>query len=186
MNQVQLYRRIYLISIPVGIITLLLPWVESIYALMFFGSTIFILFAKEQVKEDPSHSTVTHYERSSRWNWFNYALSGMLIFAALLFVFSPIGRTFTLFILWSTYVIAINFLHLKYHTGGGEQLIADYIQSQMPDLTTEQVKEAVTLFSQNPTADIAARLQLPPEKVDQIRHYYKTYKHNNLDSATPV
>ena len=133
------YVFFFAVTSPLVIAALLWPWFEIPYALIFFLASFTLVFAREEVVDYPQNSALQHYERSSRFNWYNYLPIGLLILASLCFVWLPVNKAIVSLLFWGAAVAII----FKYSSPArqklGEELVADYLKLQFPQLGTTEI-----------------------------------------------
>jgi hypothetical protein len=178
------YRLYFFLSLILFIAALVWPWLDIIYGIVFFISTLSLIIGIELPTPDPSHSSITHYQYEARINWFNYVIAAVIIVAALLFVFIPLPRkALTALILWGICAYLLPFLAKKLQPKVAILLFTDYIHSQLPEIQVEKIQSAVMLLISQPdisVSTLAKRVGIEAEKSKQIIHYFTIYIQNNL------
>jgi hypothetical protein len=176
------YRLIYGAGLLVFLFSFLAEWAGSVYMLMFFLSSINLIIAREPVPEEPTHSTVDHYQRESRWNWLNYGVAGYLVASSLLYWFSPVSKPLTVLILWTillaAYARGMHWAQRKLMA----DLIVSYVNEQLPQISHRDITKAVQLVMHNKRrtdADLEKYIHLPKETLAQVRRYISTYVEQN-------
>lgn len=175
----------FVISSPLIIATFIWPWLEVAYALIFFLASFNLFFVRENVAEIPEFSTLDHFERESRFNWYNYLPIGLLIIASLCFVWLPINKAIISLLFWA---ISIGIL-FKFSNPArqklGEELVADYLKSQFPELGTTEIYRFVDYAQTSEKVDAeqtAKLLDVDTETAQKIVNLYFKYVRNNLDA----
>ena len=181
------YRLYFFISIILFVAALIWPWLDIFYGIVFFISTLSLIIGIEIPTPDPSHSSITHYQYESRLNWFNYVIAGVIVVAALLFVFIPLPRkAITAFILWGISAYLLPYLAEKLQPKVAILLLTDYIHSQLQEIPVEKVQSAVKLLLNDPDISAIALsrgAKIESKEADDIIHYFTVYIQQNLQSS---
>lgn len=177
-----LLRLFMYIGIPGLVLSLLFSMLQIPYALLFFGLFSLQILSFEQPGENPEHSSTTHFERFSRWNWYNYTVSALICSSALLFVMVPlINRALLVALLWIACIFVLRQIEMRMHTLLPE-LVAAYIAEQMPELgetKPRQIVNELDEITQPDKAMLTEKFQISAEQAEQIIHYYQTYLEQN-------
>lgn len=178
------YVFFFAVSSPLVIATFIWPWLEIAYALVFFAASFNLIFAREVVVDFPQNSTLEHYERASRFNWYNYLPIGLLLLAALCFVWLPINKAIVSLAFWGIAVYIIFRFSSPARQKLGEELVADYLKLQFPELGTAEVYRFVDFAQTTPKLDAkqaAKLLDIDQETAQKLVSLYFKYIKNNLE-----
>lgn len=177
------YVFFFAITSPLVIVALIWPWFEIPYALIFFLASFALIFIQEPVPEFPQNSTLQHYERSSRFNWYNYLPIVLLILASLCFVWLPVNKAIVSLVFWGIAVALIFKFSTPAREKLGEELVADYLKSQFPQLGTLEIYQFIDLAQTDAKVDAiktAKLLDIDQETAQQVVNLYFKYVRNNL------
>ena len=180
-ESLELYLGLYLIGIVGMVVSIIFPIFELVYALYFFAATGYLLFVDQVPEEDPERSSVTHYNRNSSYNWFNYAVGAFIAVSAFLFLFSPINKPLTIFIIWTAAIYFVYRFRDRIVATISEELVEDYLIQQYPEVDPERIDQAVAAMDSNPeiqTSELTKILGISPKKANAIRYSYNIYKEN--------
>ena len=175
------YLGLYAIGIVGLVVSIIFPVFELVYALYFFGSTGFFLFTDQLTETDPEHSSVTHYNINSSYNWVNYGIGAFISVSAFLFLFSPINKALTIFIIWTGAVYFVFKFRDKIIGTLSTELVADYLIELYPEIPAVKLKQASSLLDTNPetpTSKLTKVLNVSPKKANAIRYSYNIYQDN--------
>lgn len=177
------YVFFFAITSPLVTATFIWPWLEVPYALVFFLASFNLIFTREVIPTFPQNSTLEHYERSSRFNWYNYLPIVLLILASLCFVWLPINKAIVSLLFWGIAVFIIFRFSTPARQKLGEELVADYLKLQFPELGTTEVYRFVDFAQTSPQLDAkqtAALLDIDQETAQNLVTLYFKYIKNNL------
>ena len=140
-----------------------------------------MVFAREEVVDYPQNSTLQHYERSSRFNWYNYLPIGLLILASLCFVWLPVNKAIVSLLFWGAAVAIIFKYSRPARQKLGEELVADYLKLQFPQLGTTEIYRFIDFAQTTNKVDAKATaklLDIDEETALQIVNLYFKYVKN--------
>lgn len=175
------YMGFYYLGIVGLILSILFPILEVVYALFFFGVTSLFIFTFEQPEVDPQHSARTHHDRYSRWNWLNYAIGIFIAVCAFLYLFSPINKAITVFLLWSLAVFVLTRYRTRLTDAVGQTLMNDYIHEQFPKIAPERLDAGIDLLFADPesqTAKLANTMGVDNQTAKEVRYSFNVYLRN--------
>lgn len=164
------YKRTFILALPVALLSLLTPSLNWLYAIAFFAASFPVVFELGKPRENLEHSTVTHFDRSSRWNRISYAKCAYLIFTAMIYgLLAHLGPLLVL-VLWSTGLAGLWYVENKWEPKLLRNLLIEYISTKLLEMSAGEITSAVDAYLQ---------MGIQPEN-DKIRHYLQTYLANNL------
>lgn len=175
------YRIAYGLGIILFVASLLNPLTEGFYILTFFACSVTLIISWQKVPQDITHSTVTHYERYSRWNWFNYGMSAWLVLSALMLLL-PVPKSIIIFALWTLTVLGLPFAIRFYQRSELGMLLTDYAKQQMPDMEVSVIKGLIAKMLGEPgysNKKLAKLFATDESQVVKLRHYVEVYVLNN-------
>ncbi len=189
MERFSTYRTFYLIGIPVFLISLIWPFMQVPYLLMFIVLSFGFVFSDELIPEDPQRSTVTHFERNSRYNLFNYIIAGGLVFAAIVIGAISAPPHITTFIVWTASLAGLYYFIKYYGNQILKVLIVDYILTQMPELDFTELEGCVTELLKDittPTTALTTKYKITTEQAEKVKSYTRTYLENNITDTPEI
>lgn len=164
------YRSVFLIALPIGLISLLTPSLNWLYAIAFFAASFPVVFELGKPQQNVSHSSVTHFDRSSRWNRIAYAKCAYLILSGLAYgLLTHLGPALIL-ALWLIGLAGLWYVEQYWEIRLLRNLMVEYITTKLPEANSGSIAKAVDTYFQ--TGEF-------PEN-EQVKHYLKTYIDNNL------
>lgn len=183
MEDARAYVTIFLASLPFFLISLFVPFLQTVYLLAYFFFSIGFLFVDELIPEDPQRSTVTQYQRASRFNTYNYILSAGLVISAIIAAIVPAPRHLVGVVIWGASAAGVYYFTRYYGPKLIANLIGDYLSSQMTGLTATRASEVAKVVLDDPTiesAKIASQFKLTAKEAENAIFYVNRYIENNL------
>lgn len=178
----QRYLSFYLFTLPFALIGIFQPALEVPYALLFFAATVNLFFVHEKVPEFPQHSTKTHFQRASRFNKYNYIPVALTVLASLAFVFIPVNKALLILVFWTVSSLLIWKLKPQQDIKLVQDLIADYLHQQMPELEKSEIYKFVeyahTAAELN-SEDVMRIMEVEQDVAEDLLKLYLTYLRNN-------
>lgn len=170
-----LYRRyvsLYVIAFPIGLISIVFAVLQVPYALVFFVAGVLTLFSTEKPKEDPQHSSVTHFEINARFNTWNYISIGFLVATAILFQFTQINKGVLALLFWSISCTALLKYFPQVNATLSLELIIDYLHQELPHLDAQTVTGFVFAKQNNLPLE---NLEASADEKQELEKLYATY-----------
>jgi hypothetical protein len=181
-NTVRSYLYAYVGGLILFVITLFVRELSVIYMGLYFLVGLGFVFTFNQPQDVPERSTVTHFERASRWNAYSYILAGALVLASLIISFAPIQPNFSTLIIWSLSCGGLWGLTKFYDSRLLTNIIADYIKQQVPASAPRAVEIVALLQDQHQTTapDLVTKFGLNPADAERLIYMFRQYVRNNL------
>lgn len=182
MELYRLYLKIYLGCLIIFLLSIVLPYVEYLYAGIFFVSGMALIFTYQKPTEDPEHSTVTHFQYESRYTRINFIIAGILIISALACGFLPFHKGLIAFICWSVLAFVINYYSQRIVLEITQKLLTDYLSAQLPQLDSALIHRVIETLHTYPhltAANISAQFRINNTDSEKLLHLYRTYLQNN-------
>lgn len=183
MQKYRAYEIYFLIALPVLLLSLIWNWLQLVYVIIFFLATLDLIFITTPIDDKTNHSSVNYYERSSRWNWFNYVLIVLLIIEAFMFTIIPVGQGFVILASWAINILMIRKLSTAYGATIFKSMLMGYLKQQMPNVEPHKFDMAYEYINRSefPSAkDLALFAGVSEQTADDIIHYYSVYTQSNF------
>lgn len=182
MQKYRIYELYFLIALPLLVLSLIWNWLQLIYAVAFFLATLDLIFITIPINDKTKHSSVNYYQRSSRWNWFNYTLIGLLIVEAFMFTIIPVGQALIVLASWAINILIIRRLIQSYGSSIVRSMVSGYLKQQIPDLAPHKFDMALDYLAKDTdpsTQELSIFAGISVKDADDIIHYFKVYNENN-------
>jgi hypothetical protein len=178
MQRWQYYKYAFLVTAPLAIIGYFWNIWGLVYAGVFFGFSLWLLIERQLPQEYSNSSASTHYEYGSRFNTHNYAFAGLLVAASLFISISPLPISVGVFLSWTTVMVYQQIFLPRFLTQHTQNLIAEYLQGQIPSLSSHEAHSLVELFSTDEAQSLtnwSVSMKIKKEVVEKAFKLYERY-----------
>lgn len=182
MDRFIIYKYAYLVTLPLAVLAIIWFPLSYIYLAIFMVGSIMLIIERYQQVEFPDSSAASHYDMQSRFNWFNYIISGVLIVAALIIATTPLNYAITTLVIWTLIMVFFQVLLPRYLPQLHQELIVDYIESQLPTIDRNLIKAIVDAKIRQPeiiSTEITKQWDLEDTQTNSIIAYYENYVQRN-------
>ncbi|MBL8015304.1 MAG: hypothetical protein JNK26_03910 [Candidatus Doudnabacteria bacterium] len=170
-----MFLRLFFFTLPFGLISLFVEPLQYVYAFIFFGAGLYLLFTTNLPNPQSLSSAERHLNSQGKTNWLNLGIAIVLCISSLLFVFLQTNKGLLVLALWAIYSNFMLFYLPSISQRLERGLIANYIHSQLPDVALADIEYVVDGLLNGRQSSEVSDARLGQDETAKIQHYFEVY-----------